>query len=232
MCRVCHSVFWWRIVAEQATNSNDHFGTAVAFILLGVCGGLSLDIAAKKLLEDYPIEQYIRDAKIDTLYEGTTGIQAMDLFFRKIAKDQGQTLTRLAGEITELVKGGGTFDPMSRERALLGTALEESQAQLGVMVRHLMASQAESQEIYKVGFHTNSLLETLSEIMIAYLLIRQAEVASQKMQTAQGEELAWLEGKVEAVRFFCQDALPKARLRRETAELEGGELMELPLEAF
>ena len=182
--------------------------------------------------KDYPIEQYIRDAKIDTLYEGTTGIQAMDLFFRKIAKDQGQTLTRLAGEITELVKGGGTFDPMSRERALLGTALEESQAQLGVMVRHLMASQAESQEIYKVGFHTNSLLETLSEIMIAYLLIRQAEVASQKMQTAQGEELAWLEGKVEAVRFFCQDALPKARLRRETAELEGGELMELPLEAF
>ncbi len=182
--------------------------------------------------KDYPIEQYIRDAKIDTLYEGTTGIQAMDLFFRKIAKDQGQTLTRLAGEITELVKGGGTFDPMSRERALLGTALQESQAQLGVMVRHLMASQAESQEIYKVGFHTNSLLETLSEIMIAYLLIRQAEVASQKMQTAQGEELAWLEGKVEAVRFFCQDALPKARLRRETAELEGGELMELPLEAF
>ncbi|MDH3307861.1 MAG: acyl-CoA dehydrogenase family protein, partial [Acidimicrobiia bacterium] len=50
---------------------------------------------------DYPIEQYIRDAKIDTLYEGTTGIQAMDLFFRKIAKDQGATLTRLAAQIVE-----------------------------------------------------------------------------------------------------------------------------------
>ena len=56
---MCRSVFWWRIVADQATQTNDHFGTAVAFILLGVCGGLSLDIAAKKLLEDYPIEQFV-----------------------------------------------------------------------------------------------------------------------------------------------------------------------------
>ena len=59
MCHVCHSVFWWRIVAEQAIKTRDHFGTAVAFILLGVCGGLSLDVAAKKLLEDYPIEQFV-----------------------------------------------------------------------------------------------------------------------------------------------------------------------------
>lgn len=46
-------------MADEATTSNDHFGTAVAFILLGVCGGLSLDLAAKKLLEDYPIEQFV-----------------------------------------------------------------------------------------------------------------------------------------------------------------------------
>ncbi|MBT8207827.1 MAG: acyl-CoA dehydrogenase, partial [Acidimicrobiia bacterium] len=57
--------------------------------------------------QDYPLEQYIRDVKIDSLYEGTTGIQSLDLFFRKIAKDRGATLTSLAGEILETVKGGG-----------------------------------------------------------------------------------------------------------------------------
>ena len=43
-------------------------------------------------LQEYPIEQYVRDAKIDTLYEGTTAIQGKDFFFRKIVKDQGQAL--------------------------------------------------------------------------------------------------------------------------------------------
>ena len=41
-------------------------------------------------LQDYPIEQYVRDARIDSLYEGTTAIQAMDLFFRKIVSDNGE----------------------------------------------------------------------------------------------------------------------------------------------
>ena len=50
-------------------------------------------------LQDYPIEQYIRDAKIDSLYEGTTAIQAQDFFFRKIARDQGRALAHVVGQI-------------------------------------------------------------------------------------------------------------------------------------
>ncbi|MPZ53408.1 MAG: acyl-CoA dehydrogenase, partial [Acidimicrobiia bacterium] len=60
--------------------------------------------------QDYPIEQYIRDAKIDSVYEGTTGIQALDLFFRKIARDQGATLGAVSNEILEFVKSGGDDD--------------------------------------------------------------------------------------------------------------------------
>ena len=58
-------------------------------------------------LQEYPIEQYVRDAKIDTLYEGTTAIQGQDLFFRKIVKDQAAALGYLAGEIEEFVKSRG-----------------------------------------------------------------------------------------------------------------------------
>ena len=68
--------------------------------------------------QDYPIEQYIRDAKIDTLYEGTTAIQALDLFIRKIVRDQGQTLMRFAEGILEYVKGGS--DQFAKERQDLG----------------------------------------------------------------------------------------------------------------
>ncbi len=48
-------------------------------------------------LQDYPMEQYIRDAKIDSLYEGTTAIQGMDLYFRKIVRNQGEALGSLLG---------------------------------------------------------------------------------------------------------------------------------------
>jgi hypothetical protein len=90
--------------------------------------------------QDYPIEQYIRDAKIDTLYEGTTAIQAMDLFFRKIARDQGQTVAAFAAEIGEFVKATGDGDMIGPEREVLGRMLDDVQAHLGIMVGHLMAS--------------------------------------------------------------------------------------------
>ncbi|MFB3044242.1 MAG: acyl-CoA dehydrogenase, partial [Acidimicrobiia bacterium] len=132
--------------------------------------------------QDYPIEQYIRDAKIDTIYEGTTGIQALDLFFRKIARDQGSALASLAGEIVEFVKGGGDDDPIAIEREKLGSILDDAQTHLGSMVEHLMVSLAgDNEEIYKVGLHTDALLESLAEVVIAWQMLRHAEIAIEKV---------------------------------------------------
>ena len=181
---------------------------------------------------DYPIEQYIRDAKIDTVYEGTTGIQAMDLFFRKIARDQGATLTRMASQIVEFVKGGGDDDVLSSERELLGKALDDVQGQLGVLVGHLMASVQDRPEIYKAGLQLDGLLESLSEVVIGWLLLRHAEIAAAKLPTATGEDVFFYQGKVASARFFVRDALPKVAIRRAAAEAENGELMSLPDEAF
>ncbi len=68
-------------------------------------------------LQDYPIEQYIRDAKIDTLYEGTTAIQGLDFFFRKMVRDQFKAVFHLASQVTETVKGGGDGDQLDRPAA-------------------------------------------------------------------------------------------------------------------
>ena len=179
---------------------------------------------------DYPIEQYIRDAKIDTLYEGTTAIQALDLFFRKIVRDQGQTLTRFAEGILEYVKGGS--DEFAAERQALGQALEQVQNHIGVMVNHSVASMQEPSEIYKVGFHTNALLESLAEVTIAWLLLEHAEVADRSRGNASDADAAFYEGKIASARFFVREALPKVAIRTAAAESEDAWLMDLPVEAF
>jgi hypothetical protein len=178
--------------------------------------------------QDYPMEQYLRDARIDTIYEGTTAIQALDLFFRKIARDQGQTLAALASEMVEFIKGGGDGDDLAAEREMLAAMLDDTQAHLGSMVESLIASTGGvKEEIYKVGFQTNHLLESMAETVIAWLLLRQAELALPKA----GDD-PFYEGKVAAARWFVRHVAPKAALRRAGAFAEDGSLMHLPVAAF
>lgn len=177
---------------------------------------------------DYPVEQYIRDARIDTIYEGTTGIQAMDLFFRKVAKDQGETLASLAGEIVEFVKGGADADPLAEERELLAQMLDDTQAHLGSMVEYLMSSMnGESEEIYKVGLHTNHLLGSMAETVIVWLMLRQAEVAAPKV-----DEDPFYRGKLESARWLVRHLAPKTATRRSAVTAEDASLMTLPVDAF
>lgn len=178
--------------------------------------------------QDYPLEQYIRDTKIDTIYEGTTGIQALDFFFRKIARDQGETLAALTSEITEFVKGGSDADPLAAERERLGAVLDDVQGHIGSMVENLMGSlSGESSEIYKVGLHTNALLASMAELVIAWRLLRHAEIAFPKTDAE-----PFYRGKVESARWFLKLAAPEVAARRAGAEAEDGSLMALPVEAF
>jgi hypothetical protein len=185
--------------------------------------------------QDYPIEQYIRDAKIDTLYEGTTAIQALDLLFRKIVRDQGATLTWLADQVRELVKAGGDRDPFAAERERLGRALEDTQAHLGVLIQHAVASmdQERRTEIYKTGLNTTEFLYSLAEVVIGWLLLRQAEIAQAALDGgATGADADFYTGKVAVTRWFARTALPKAGPRRRKAEEEDGWLMAVPEAAF
>lgn len=178
--------------------------------------------------QDYPIEQYIRDAKIDTIYEGTTGIQAQDLFFRKIARDQGETLAAVASEIVEFVKGGPDNDPLAAERVKLGQILDGAQTQLGFMVEDLLAAMAgEKTRLYEVGLHTNHLLDSIAEVIISWQLLRQAEIAVEKLDVD-----PFYRGKLESARWFLNDVAPKIAARRDAAASEDGSLMSLPVEAF
>ena len=179
-------------------------------------------------LQDYPIEQYIRDAKIDTLYEGTTAIQGLDFFFRKMVRDQFKAVMHLGGEVAEFVKGdeGGS---LTHERELLGRALEDTQAVIGVLGGWAMASQANPPEVYKVGLNTTRLLMMMGDLVIGYLLLKQAEVAEKALAAgASAKDVPFYEGKVAAAKWFAANRLPLLAAERAVAEATTGELMDLP----
>ncbi|MEV6284290.1 acyl-CoA dehydrogenase [Kribbella sp. NPDC051770] len=189
-------------------------------------------------LQDYPIEQYVRDAKIDTLYEGTTAIQGQDLFFRKIIKDQGQALGHLAEQIQGFVTSEAGNGRLKEERGLLAKGLEDAQKILGVMGQALMASnpQAENgdpRNIYKVGLNTSRLLYVLGDVVCSWLMLRQAEVALEKL----GGELSaadqdFYTGKIAAAQWFVRSTMPTVRAERVKAELTDLDVMDLPESAF
>jgi len=184
-------------------------------------------------LQDYPIEQYIRDAKIDTLYEGTTAIQGLDFFFRKMVRDQFKAIFHLAAQITETVKGDEGSGQLSAERELLGKALDDVQGIVGVLGTWAMASQQDAQEIYKVGLNTTRLLMVSGDLIIGWLLLRQAEVASRALaEGASGRDKIFYEGKIETARWFARNRLPLIAAERAIAEATTLEIMTLPEEAF
>src|SRR5690606_8094677 len=92
------------------------YGSERSWVLLGT--EALQTYGGSGFLQDYPLEQYVRDAKIDTLYEGTTAIQGMDLFFRKIVKDKAQALTHLATEVREFVESEAGNGRLKVERDL------------------------------------------------------------------------------------------------------------------
>jgi alkylation response protein AidB-like acyl-CoA dehydrogenase len=184
-------------------------------------------------LQDYPIEQYIRDAKIDTLYEGTTAIQGMDFFFRKIVRDKGQALTKLMTEIQELAKGDEGNGELRVERDLLAKGLEDVQGIVATMVGSLTASLEDVTNIYKVGQNTSRLLLAVGDLVTAWLLLRQAGVALAALEAgATGRDKAFYEGKVAAARFFAVQVLPLLAAQRAIAESVDNSLMEIPEAAF
>ena len=187
-------------------------------------------------LKDYPLEQYVRDAKIDTLYEGTTAIQGLDFFFRKMVKDGFTAVQWIGAQITETVKSDDGSGAFAREQELLGKALEDVQTIIGTMGGWAMAAQGgEPNELYKVGLNSTRLLMTFGDVILSWLLLRQAQIAHDKLNS--GESLSEADrmfylGKVESGRWFARNRLPLVRAERIVCEGTDLGVMELPEAAF
>jgi alkylation response protein AidB-like acyl-CoA dehydrogenase len=186
-------------------------------------------------LQDYPIEQYARDAKIDSLYEGTTAIQSMDLYFRKIVRDGGQALAHLLGQVTQFASGDGGNGRLKTERAALARAVDDVEAMVATLNGFLAGSADRPAEIYRVGLNTTRLLLALGDLVIGWLLARQAEVAQARLDIGSqrdAADVAFYQGKIAAARFFAATVLPRLATELQIVAATTLDVMELAEEAF
>lgn len=177
-------------------------------------------------IKDYPMEQYIRDQKIDSLYEGTTHIQALDLIFRKVARDGGETLTAMTKEIHKTVKARAAGDKLSVCYDALGQCLQDNQAIMMTMMQKM------GESVYHAGLQGNRILNTLTEMFLGWFLVRQAEVALKKLPTASSEDVPFYEGKIVSAEFFARNVLPNASLAKTLVEQSDLKLMEVSESVF
>jgi len=232
-------------VAEALHGVDADLAERVNDLLLPIVKGVGSEQAYAKLteslqtlggsgfLQDYPIEQYIRDSKIDSLYEGTTAIQAQDFFFRKIVRDKGVALNYVSEQIEQFIKSEDGNGRLKAERALLATALEDVKAMAASMMGYLMASQENPKELYKVGLASVRFLMAAGDLIIGWLLQKQAAVAVEALDRgADGNDRAFYEGKVAVASFFAKNFLPLLTATRQVIENLDLEVMELDEAAF
>ncbi|HZU47885.1 MAG TPA: acyl-CoA dehydrogenase [Mycobacterium sp.] len=184
-------------------------------------------------LQDYPIEQYIRDAKIDSLYEGTTAIQAQDFFFRKVARDQGVALQHVLGQIQGFLDNADARAELADARSALAAALKDLQATVTAMIGYLMESQHNARELYRVGLVSVPFLLAVGDLLIGWLLLRHAEIALGALDRdpASADRTFYI-GKVAAAKFFAKNVLPRLSAERRIVDNVDLALMELREEAF
>ncbi|MEU2208349.1 acyl-CoA dehydrogenase [Streptomyces hygroscopicus] len=189
-------------------------------------------IGGSGYLQEYPLEQYIRDAKIDTLYEGTTAIQGQDYFFRKIVRDQGQALTAISEEIKKFLAEAAGGEELEAARDQLARAAVDLEAIVGAMLTDLAATEQDISSIYKVGLNSTRLLLASGDVIIGYLLLKGAAVAAEKLGTASAKDRSFYAGKIAAAKFFAHEVLPGVSVQRSLAESVDKGLMDLDESAF
>lgn len=176
-------------------------------------------------ISEYPVEQYMRDVKISSIYEGTNGIQALDLIGRKIGQKNGEYFR----ELYEMLDGFCTRHASHPAFSAEVTGLKKALDQLGQLAMKF-AEWGMSGKIDQPQLHATSFLHSFGDVMLAYLLLDHAVLslsrleeiwksqgADQEEQKAkictENEEARYFEGKVKSARFFISNILPHAAAR-------------------
>lgn len=185
-------------------------------------------------LRDYPIEQYVRDAKIDSLYEGTTAIQAQDFVFRQVVRDGGETLGHLLAQIEQFCDSATSHAQLAAARARLVQALADVRGMLSALMGYATASSDEPTEVYRIGLRAVPFLLSVADVLIGWLLLWHAEVALDAIAAgnASARDDAFYRGKVAAAVFFAETVLPRLAADRVVVESQGLSAMELDEDAF
>jgi alkylation response protein AidB-like acyl-CoA dehydrogenase len=230
-------------VAQRVSGADHDMAHRIDDLLLPIVKGASSERAYEILTEslqtlggsgfltDYPLEQYIRDSKIDSLYEGTTAIQALDFFFRKIVRDRGEALQFLTARISDTIDNCG--EALKPQAELVQTALDDVTAMTGALTGYLMSASQHPTEIYKVGLGSVRYLLAVGDLLIGWRLLAQAGVAHAALGGGPSEKDAlFYRGKIATSAFFAKNMLPRLTAQRKVLESIDDEIMRISEDAF
>ena len=155
-------------------------------------------------IKEYPMEQLLRDCRITQIYEGTNGIQAMDLLGRKLGMNQGKPIMDLLGEIQAVIAEAKLISNLEKPAEKLEAAVNK----LGEVALHL-GKTAMSPEVMTAFAHAYSFMEVFGDVVFAWLLLWRSSIAAQNLENgARKKDVAFYEGQIKSAEFFVHSILP------------------------
>ena len=168
-------------------------------------------------IKDYGVEQYCRDAKIFSIYEGTNHIQAMDLVGRKLPMHGGANLMALTSDVSKFVAANKDHIVFGKELVTLGKAQE---AVMGGAMK--VMGWFQGGRLPMVPLNANRMLEMMSEMVVGWLLLEQGVLAHEARAHAGQDhhDDAFYEGKMASAQYFARNVLPSVAHKLELLALE------------
>ncbi len=180
-------------------------------------------------LKDWPVEQYCRDSKIFSIYEGTNHIQAMDLVGRKLMQRGGANIQAFAKDVGGFVAKNKEHAQLKDSIAVLAQAMEAMTATGGKFMQWFGGGKVEM-----VPTVANRFLEMMSETTVGWLLLEQAVVAQAALDKLPAEhpDRAFYTGKVFGAQYFATNVLPGVAAKAQLIAREDRTAIDIPVEAF
>jgi hypothetical protein len=178
-------------------------------------------------IREHGVEQLVRDSRITQIYEGTNGIQALDLAGRKLGMDNGRLLRPVLGAVSDLCEktsasGNGTLERFSGS---LRSALA------GLQLATLSIGEKGAKDPEEVGAAATDYLRLLGLVAVGYTFLKAADIAVTRLAEGTGEA-AFYEAKITTAAFYFDRILPQANSALEMIRAGKASMMALPAEAF
>jgi alkylation response protein AidB-like acyl-CoA dehydrogenase len=156
-------------------------------------------------IKEYPMEQLLRDCRITQIYEGTNGIQAMDLLGRKLGMNKGKPIMDLLGEVQQTIAAAKSISSLQDVSAKVEAAVNK----LGEVALHIGQTAMSADTRMNAFAHAYSFMEVFGDVVFAWLLLWRASIAAQNLENgAKKKDVAFYEGQIKSVEFFAHSILP------------------------
>jgi hypothetical protein len=179
-------------------------------------------------IKDYPMEQLLRDCRLTMIYEGTNGIQAMDLLGRKLGMNEGKPFMDLLGEMQKTIAMTKGISGLKYFAAKVEAAVNK----LGEVGLH-MGMTAFSEKVLNAFAFAYPFMEVTGDVVVSWMLLWRATIAAQKLEIgAKKKDVAFYEGQLKSAEFFLNSVLPITLGKMKTILATNGAAVEISEDSF